>query len=162
MLLETGAGHNRLKHLSSPSIHGLLGRFWRCCWRCRLPGSQVCQEQCSTGRHRVEMVCGGRIWQEFDCCHPCLSEGRGSYLKKRKINKLAVGFILFNKYQKKREIPMSSWCFVRCVNLIQCWGWAVRDTWLPNWVTGCNKHWPLRGPSENEHQSSGGYRGSTG
>lgn len=82
---------------SSPSIRGLLGRFWRCCWRCRLPGSLVCREWHSTGHHRDGMVCGGRTWQRFCSRHPCgqasLSEGRGSYLKEEEVNMSAAWFM---------------------------------------------------------------------
>lgn len=121
-------GHNRLKNLSSPSIHGSLGRFWRSCWRCRLPGSQVCQEWCSTGRHRDGTVSGGRISQQFDWRHPCvqssLSEGRGSYLSKRKVHKLVVVFLLHTQSRREMKKFLCS-VFVRCVNLIQRSGWAV-------------------------------------
>lgn len=107
-VLKTGARHDMLKHFRSPSIHGLLGRFWKCCWRCRRPGSQVFQEQCNTGRHRDGMVCEGRIWQQFDCCHLCgrtsHSEARGSYLKEKKVVIYEYLFFFLQQPYKKREI----------------------------------------------------------
>lgn len=73
----------------SPSIRGLLGRFLRCCWTSRLPGSQARWEQCSTGRRQDGMVCEGRTWQQLDGCHPHrridLSVGPRSYLKAKKV-----------------------------------------------------------------------------
>lgn len=109
----------------SPSSHGLLGMFWRCCWRCRLPGSQVCREWCSTGHHRDGMVCGERIWQQFDCCHPCgqtgLSEGRGSYLTGKNFKKLTVFLLHWLKKEKRTREERFLYLggvFVRCVNLM--------------------------------------------